>query len=376
MTPEIATEEPIAAEVDGSTEAPESNQNEEVTDVAPEEEQTPAPTREPVKEKPKDYTAYPIAIENASGARFERYKNYTLCVYETAMIAFNKKGECEWAEIIQMSSPILKVSGDYIMIAEEGGSKVLLFNGNELVCSIVSDGAIQSADVSGKGDVVVVSEKTYYKGAVSVYNKSGRQVFVWNSGASEIIDADISGRTRRLAVSLLSTENMADSKIMMFRLNHEESYKTHTFENSVIYDLEYLGDTLNIYADDKNMGMTSSGRLLWTNEYGAKTLTTYSSTDDGKKLLLFDNSNIAELAVLNSSGTEKSMVVSEELPDCVDINNDRIAYNNGRTVIFSKTNGKSAGTYTCARDVQQLHVTGSKSVLIVYNTSIEFVSFK
>ena len=60
--------------------------------------------------------------------------------------------------------------------------------------------------------------------------------------------------------------------------------------------------------------------------------------------------------------------------DFIDIKNKTIVYNLGRDVYFGKINSGSIIKYTSAMDIKDLIITSSRSFVIVYSNSVEFVT--
>ena len=144
-----------------------------------------------------------VANKMRSKNEANEYKDYILCVNETSVTAYDQNGKTKWAIGIHMSDPIIDVNDDYYVIAERGGKKVSLFEGKKRLYEQEADGAIRTASISAGNDVVLVTDKEYYKGAVLVINKSGDKVFSWNSGNDDITEADIKKGTRTLVPFLI-----------------------------------------------------------------------------------------------------------------------------------------------------------------------------
>lgn len=317
----------------------------------------------------------PLALEDAATYKYAKYRDYILCVNETSVLAFSDKGKSLWGVGIHMSEPILGVGGDYYMIAERGGRKVALFDGKKLVYQTETDGDIKTASISDNGDVVIVSDKEYYKGAVTVINKRGDKVFAWNSGTDSIIDADIAAGSRRVAISLLNADSGAKSRVKVFNITNGKQEAETAFDGSVVFDVDFLGEVVNVFADDKVTGMSQRGKILWNIDFSEKDFLYYSAENNGYKLLLADNNNSPELIVATSRGKQKSLILPEKKPDCVDIRSGRIAYNSGRDLVFSGLSGSRKMSHTCPREIRAIHILSDNSVMVVYSSGIDFIEF-
>lgn len=323
----------------------------------------------------KEAVGTPVALTNAASAKYAKYRDYILCVSETRIIAYDNSGRELWTVGIHMSNPILSVNGNYYMVAEGGGRKISLFDGKNKIYEAEADGSIKNASVSANADVAVVSEKENYKGAVIVINKNGDRVFSWNSGSDSVIDADIAAASRQLAVSLLNTEGGAKSRVLLFDISKGENQYEQEFNDAIVFDVDYLGEVLNVFADNKVCGMSQKGKILWELEYTQRQLIRYSVDDNGYKILLSDNSNTPQIEVITGRGKQKSVISPDVLPDCLNINSGVIAYNKDRDIILSNVSGKQQKVYSCTREIRDVYIIDSDHVVVVYNSGLDFIKF-
>lgn len=335
---------------------------------ASEEEATPTPTFRTQVEH-----TYILPFENASGAEFAPYSDGVAVAKANYMAYVSPQGQNVWNMNTSVVNPILKAEGEYILLAEKGGKKICLYNDKKLIYARDTEDNIITANLSSNGDVVIITSKEYYQGAVVVYNKAGNQIFAWNSGSDSILSADIAASSRRVAVSLLNTDSRAYSTVMLFDVNKPESYAAQKFEDTLAFDVEFLGETLNVMGDNIAAGISIRGKVLWTISFEEMEFTHYAFDQDGNKILLFDNKNIPQLNFYSKSGKQKAMLTAEELPDFIDILGDIMLYNKGRDVIFGNIKGTGLKKYTSSMDIQKLMMVGPDTFLIVYNNSLEFV---
>lgn len=321
------------------------------------------------------HTGKNIAFEYASTGRFSRYNGGIVSVTETELAHYSKTGEKKWSMPVQISSPVLAVADKYILIFEKDGNKISVYDGEKNIFSKTLEGKIKTASVSSGGDIVVVFEREGYKGSVMVYNKSGDEVYLWNSGKYGILDADIS-QTRKLAVSLLNTEGTVSSKIYFFDISKSGVSSSADVENSIAFDIVFRGEILNVFADDRILGLSVKGDIKWNYEAYSKNIVKYAVAEDGAKIVVYDKNNASEVTLISSGGAEKINIQTDVLPDIVDISNDRILYNDGRTLVITSFAGDVLARYTCSRDIKQAYIIEQNNIFIVYGSSVEFLDVK
>lgn len=316
----------------------------------------------------------PIALNDASNSRYARYDKGILVVNDNLMTLYSNSGKTMWSVPIQISEPILKVSGNKILIAEENGKKFELYSGKKSLYKKEIENNIINANLSSDGDVTLVTEMDYYKGSVSVYNKSGEEIFLRNFGSDSVLVSAIS-KQRKLAVSLLSVNERVNSKIVFLDINKTDDGTSKVYENTLVYDLDFSGETLFAYCDDKILALNKNGKEKWREEFGEKNLYYYNKDTSNNRLLLLDNSNEGEFILFNTSGISKKMK-TDIIPVFCDVNSNKIIYNDERNIYLSKTNGDHLAKYTASRDIYKVFFIDSKNVLVVYNSSIEFLKIK
>lgn len=317
--------------------------------------------------------SYMIPYEGISEACIVDYQNGIVCGRVNSLSYINSSGEVEWEKQTSIASPIVKSEGKYIAVAENGGKRISLYLGSELLFDIECPYNIKSCNVSSNGDVVLVVEKDGYKGGVSVYNKRGKEVFVWSSGQNDVICADISSASRRVSVGLLNTDETVYSIIQIFDITKSEAGAAVRFDDTIIFDVDYSADTITGYGDNSMICMTSTGRVIIDRRYDTVELACKKNDSQGNKALLFDSDNIPIIQTYNRKGRINAEVVIEELADCIDIEGDYFIYNSGRDVMLRKGNKNRVNVYTATMDITSLHIIDSNTFVIVHSNSLEIV---
>lgn len=317
----------------------------------------------------------PIAIDNASALKYGVYQGNVICASSTGVVSYNTKGKVDWTIQLHISEPILDVGKKYFVVADRNGTTVSLFEGKKKVFDAESDGNIKKVSVSENGDVVVVCDKQYYKGGVIVINKNGDRVFSWDSGNDIILDADISSGSRRLAISLLDTDAQPTSKVLFFDISKSDSTAYAEFPNSILFDAKYNGETLNAYTDCEIYGVKQNGKLAWQAGLEGKKLIHTAYAQDGYKLLVVEENSISELMVLTDNGKEKSVIYPETVITQLDIASGLISYSSGRDLVLCNVKGKAKKNCTCTREIRKIHIINNSTVMVVYNSGIEFIRF-
>ena len=328
--------------------------------------QLPDPTQKPDEQYNTEIKSNEIvSFEGANETEFVPYKNGVVCAKMNHMSYIDGTGTVVWEIDTAIVDPILKVDGNYILIAEKGRNKICLYIDNKLQYDVDDPDTVMSAELSSNGDVVVVTDKSSYRGGISVYNKSGEQIFSWASGSDVVICADISAASRSVT---------AKTTVQLFNVNETESYAKIEMPDTVVYELQFVGDKVNAFGDNRVTGISSSGKIVYDNDFSNVQLTHSAIDSNGNKLLAFDDGNIPMLNLYSKNGFLKNSTTLIGVTDFIDINKKYILYNIGRDIYFGKTNSKVMSKYTAAMDIKNLIIVSDTTFVVIYSNSLEVVT--
>ena len=314
-----------------------------------------------------------VPFDEASESEFAVYKKGIVCAKSNYMCYINAQGETEWEMNTSVIDPILCAEGDYILIAQKNGTKICMYEGKKLLYDINTDGVILSCSISTNGDTVAVLSRQSYRGAFSVYNKSGEEIYSWSSGSHPVICADISNGSRRVAASLLNMDSKVKSTVMMFNINKEDSYASADFDDTILFEIQFVDETVNAFGDNAMIGMDTNGKVLFDKRFDDVEVTNYAIDDAGTKIIVFSSDNIPMMNIYNGAGALKYTVTTQTQSDYADIDSYNLIYNDNRDIFLGKPNSSRASKYTASMDIKDIVLLDSRTFVIVYFNSLEFV---
>lgn len=314
-----------------------------------------------------------VPVEKAGESVFAVYNDGLIFANANYMRLIDSNGNTVWETNTLIVDPIIKSAGHYILLAENGGTKLCLYYDSKLIYTADTEDSIVMCDLSSNGDILAVTDKASFKGGLVVFNKEGNQIFSWASGSDSIISAHISASSRRIAVSLLNTDSQVKSTVQFFDINEEESYAQIIFEDTILFDLRFIGDTVHAFGDNCIAGLTSGGGILYDKRFDNAEFTHYSIDENGNKILVFDASNIPLINIYGSGDTLRHQISSDEIPDFADIYDNYIVFNSGRDILYGKIGGKQMAKFTASMDIREMMLMDKNTVAVVYSNSIELV---
>lgn len=317
-----------------------------------------------------------ISFEGASESEFVRYGDGVLCAATNYICYINTDGKVVWEKNVAVTDPILKAEGEYFLLAQNGGKRFTMYKDDTVVFDKNAEDNILTANVSSDGDVILVTSKPGFKGAVAVYNRRGDNAFAWSSGSASIMSADIAAGSRKVAVALLNTESTAKSSVYLFDMRKTESYAKQEFDGSIIYKVDFKDKDLTVLADNAFVGMKLNGKITNRIDYGESEVTRVSVSDDASKAILFTGTSIPMLNIYSKNGKLKKTISLNKVPDYAYINDDDIVYNLDREIIMGQINRKIPYKYTAIMDIRGIVPVDDDSFLVIYSNSVSMVKMK
>lgn len=160
---------------------------------------------------------------------------------------------------------------------------------------------------------------------------------------------------------------------MLFNINKEDSYASADFEDTILFTIRFVDETVNAFGDNSMIGMDTSGNVLFDKRFDDVEVTNYAIDDNGTKIIVFNSDNIPMMNIYNSAGALKYTVTTQTQSDYADIDSYNLIYNDNRDVFLGKPNSKRVSKYTASMDIKEIILLDSRTFVIIYFNSLEFV---
>lgn len=313
-----------------------------------------------------------LPFEEADNSDFSAYYNGVVCAKSNYICYLNGYGEKEWEYNTSVSDPILSTSGEYIAIAAKEGTQVNLYKGSEFIYSTDVPNKIKTCKVSYDGDIVLVTEQPAYKGAVIVINKKGEEVFSWVSGVNYITSASpLKGRN--ISVLLTDTSARMTSYVMQFDIYSPDPINAVEIKDTLLYDASFSANIAYASGDNCISAVNPDGGIVYDIRFDSAYITHSDSDKYGNRLVTFTENYIPAMNVYDTDGGLVYSGTIETSPDCIDIFESTVLYNNEREVICNNTDKNHCTAYTSPMSVRDLILLNEDSYVIVYEDTLEFI---
>lgn len=313
-----------------------------------------------------------LPLSGAGDAVFSEYSDGFICAKPNYICYITKKGEIKWESATAISQPILSVAGKYVAVAGKDSTHLSLYKNNKVLYTVELNDAIKSCSVSEKGDVVLVTDKTAYKGAVVVYNSKGEEVFSWVSGVNYITSATIA-KNRSVSVSLISTEEKLTSYVMLFDIYSSDPIGGSELSNTLIYDLTSHKNITYAYGDNSISAVNDEGETKHNVVFDNMQITHSKEDSNGWRVVSYTDNYLPYMNIYNHNGKLRYSIPTESSPDYIDLYKSIVLYNNGRNIICGKATDGSKTLYRAPMSVKNLMMIDKSTYLVAYENSIELI---
>ena len=314
-----------------------------------------------------------IPFADADSSDFISVDNGVICAKSNYVCFIGADGKKSWEESTTISNPIAASCGNYIALASKGGRQISLYKKHKLQYTTNVPYNIRECKVSSKGDIVLATDRTAYKGAVLMINSKGETVFSWSSGVNYITGINVLDN-RRIAVSLTNADNRITSYVMLFNINSTEPEGGAEFTDTLLYEVYANNTTLLINGDNSLAALDKSGNVKYDIRYDNAVIT-HTANDsilENRVLTYIDNYQPC-IAAYDKSGDIIRSYQLDNTPDFIDIYGTMIAYNNGRTIIFGNIQDDNRLAYRAPREIKRLMLLNFGAYAVVYDDCIEIV---
>ena len=253
---------------------------------------------------------------------FGQLEDLLVVVNQNSIQFLRQDGTALFSHQVQMSQPALDVGGDYAVAYDIGGRNLVVAAKDQVLLELTLEEGYGwiSARLNEEGWLTVVSEKSGYKGAVTVYNDQQEPMFTYNSSSRFLMDAQVSADCKTVLVEALGQEGGSFcTQQIVYELDKTEPSSETLLLDHLFMDLHQVENTW-ISVSDKDISFTDGkGTQMGEYTYGGLYLRQYSLGGSGFIALLLNRyqaGSIGTLVTVDESGEViASMDVTQEVLD-------------------------------------------------------------
>ncbi len=314
----------------------------------------------------------------SSGTEYQamEYKNHVLMVNNEGMSLVDKRGETLWNVPLPITSPMVFIEDEYILLIDARGKTAHLYKGDKEISFALVENEILTASLNKKGTFALVTSETGYKGKVAVYSRKGEEIFNWHSGEGYISAIDLSDKNI-LAVSQVRTDNLF-SRVM--GINVRSGKETFTFdkEEVIFASLDFGEDGEVVALSEKALvGISKSGKERFSVDLRAMDIKYYDIK--GENIIIASEGPLNNTVInryTRRGRARKAMECEEELQN-ISSYGDKLAGTYKDVLAFVKPGRKIVPYVNLNQDVKNIcFFNRGRNVLVVGSGRASIYRFK
>lgn len=323
-----------------------------------------------------------ITIEGSGNSYVYAIDDHVAVLSGNSLKMYNSSGKETQNLDMTISKPIFESNGKYLVVAENGGRKLYIVSGNNVLWEKELEGSISKVTVNKNGYVSVVLIGTSYKVVIATYNGEGKELFSTYLATTYSVDIDLSDDNKYLAIAEANSSGTTiKSGIKIVSIEKAQTVADEAF----VYDKQDMNNQLitGINYQDGLVYMYENGISQVKNEK-TEDIIQFREEDIFADINL--NSSIVKVSRKNSSifNTETSVEIIntvtkgtsiytlEGVPKSIYTKGNTIALNMGTEIHFIGTNGWLIKKYVSSQEIKDI-VLGSNIAGIVGKNKVEII---
>ena len=243
------------------------------------------------------------------------------------------------------SNPILRVSGGYSVLFDQGSDTYRLDSATENVYENSVGRDILCADVSDTGVVAVAAVSGIHKSSITVYGKSFNERMNYEVGGGYVTSIAISDNSRYVAFTVMSSENAKiKSTLYVMPVSYNEPKAKFEFYGSSILDIHFSSDDLYVVGNDFVTIIDSLDKEVAVYEQGSINTIAYCYNPSDALIIAYGEyvgapSNI--ISYVKPSGQIKTKVeIPSQIKDVTASGTEMTALTGSEIISFKMNSGK------------------------------------
>ena len=187
---------------------------------------------------------YPVTLSGSTVLQIEQVDGRLAVLTDTALLLYNDNG----GELVRRShgysDPLLKADGNYMLVVEQGGTRLRLETRRSTVLEMTAENKILTAAVGANGNFALVTKSTQgYLSEICVYNKKGDKLYRRRFADQMAVAAAFSPDGKHIAAAgLTAQEGAVKSTLTVFELGSTEPEASYESVGLMLMDVKYFAN--------------------------------------------------------------------------------------------------------------------------------------
>lgn len=257
-----------------------------------------------------DNSKFPFSLDSSDDAEVEAIGSELAVLNETSFtVADSSNARLRFRDIHGYANPVMKISGDYAVIIDQGTDRYRLDSKSENIYKYNSENVIICADVSKSGIVALATTSNEAKSEIVVYSKACKEKMRYPVSYGYVTSVAIDDSSNRIAFAAVNSENARLKTIVYtMNINDEKPRAEFSYESSAVLDLHFSSSDLFVVGNDFVSVISSLKDEAKVLEQGECRIISYCYSPSGELVAAYENykgSSANSFAYIEPSGRIK-----------------------------------------------------------------------
>ncbi len=307
------------------------------------------------------------------------YNKGVLLIGGDSVSLIDSRGRESWSIVSSFTSPMVLTKNKYIMLADQKGTTVSVYENDRIISQIKTEREILTAKLNKNGYVAVATEELGYKGAVHVFDKDGTEVYKWLSGSGYIGDIDISSKNQLAVAQLMTDKEQIYTRILTFETKSEKEPKNIAQIDGIVMKLKYKSNGgIVAICDNGVYGFKWNGARDFVIDFDGRTAIGCNIENDNNMVFAFDSGlNNTILESYSSKGKRRGSYETNGEMTSFDVSGERIMVVTINGVYRITPKGKEKSHTVNPYDIKLIKIfPGRGQLLSIGSGTAEIISIK
>ena len=190
-----------------------------------------------------------IQRDSTSVTKFEEFRDYILEYSNDGIQCVKKDGELIWNQAFEMTTPVVEIQGEYLVVYDQGGTKIYILSEKGLQKEIETTNSIQTVSLADQGSIAVLMREDN-ESQIKLFDKKGSELAngkFYDDKGNFPVDIALSWDAQKLAVSMIDvTGKEVGSSISFYNFGSvgqseiDNNVGVYNIEGVVIPEIDYI----------------------------------------------------------------------------------------------------------------------------------------
>lgn len=309
--------------------------------------------------------SFPYSVDYTKNVILANVNNRLGVLTPSSFTVINSSnGSCEYTFEHGYSNPVMKASGVYTLVFDQGADSFRLDTTGGAVYEKKSESTLFCGDVSKNGSVAIATASKTKRCDFLVYDNTMNLKFSESVSDGYVISVALSDNGKKLAVAWVDSVNAGlSTTVTVYNVKSGEREAEIKLPQGSMADLRFSGKNIFVVGDSY-AGVIKNDRYVDIYKIGEMQTVCFDYTPSGELVLVhnsFDNSTSNVVSIIKSSGKIKTEIkVSGNVKDVSAASSVVTVLTGNKLYSFASANGKEKSATDCDESVNSICRLGSE----------------